>query len=370
MASAIVYLHQGHAMRCLFSLLLLATCFSALSVQAGEGASRPSSSASLQPLTREQQTQRQQEQAVAEQQESVVKERVRREKLTALAEAQETRVQELRRTKAHQDEEKREKIKWLEETAQLKEGDRRQQGEWKQELGRERALQGQAMQRDRGEFKRWQLAMQEEGRHARLQAMSESAQEKAMEKAMEKQWRLEQWATRKQMEQEQVGKEASARAMEKREVVRLREEERRLLLREQAVASSGKRAVQAEGVNTPEQRVAVLKKSAGQGNAHAQYQLGMAYFAGEGVFQSYEKGVQWLKKAAAQGDARAKLQIGRAYQLGLGLPQDYLSAYLWSHRAALGGAAGAAGQREAIAAQMSASQLERAQKMLKVGDAR
>ena len=39
------------------------------------------------------------------------------------------------------------------------------------------------------------------------------------------------------------------------------------------------------------------QKSAEQGDAEAQYNLGVAYYNGEGVEQSHSKAVYWLRKA-------------------------------------------------------------------------
>jgi hypothetical protein len=45
------------------------------------------------------------------------------------------------------------------------------------------------------------------------------------------------------------------------------------------------------------------------GDAQAQYNLGMMYYAGDGVPQDYSVAAQWLEKAALQGnlDARTRL---------------------------------------------------------------
>lgn len=51
------------------------------------------------------------------------------------------------------------------------------------------------------------------------------------------------------------------------------------------------------------------RKSAEQGNAVAQYNLGNCYYDGNGVPQSYEGAVKWLRKAAEQGVADAKEEL-------------------------------------------------------------
>ena len=48
------------------------------------------------------------------------------------------------------------------------------------------------------------------------------------------------------------------------------------------------------------------RKAAEQGNANAQYNLGIMYYNGRGVPEDDSEAVRWFKKAAAQGYANAK----------------------------------------------------------------
>lgn len=43
-----------------------------------------------------------------------------------------------------------------------------------------------------------------------------------------------------------------------------------------------------------------LIKQAEQGNAEAQFQLGLAYYNGEGIEESHEKAFRWWMKTAKQ----------------------------------------------------------------------
>ncbi|EET45193.1 Sel1 repeat protein [Neisseria sicca ATCC 29256] len=60
-------------------------------------------------------------------------------------------------------------------------------------------------------------------------------------------------------------------------------------------------------------------QSAKQGNADAQFNLGLMYDSGRGVRQDYTKAVQWYRKAAEQGVAEAqfnwvwRMQKGKAF---------------------------------------------------------
>ncbi len=75
-------------------------------------------------------------------------------------------------------------------------------------------------------------------------------------------------------------------------------------------------------------------KSAGQGYAAAQYWLGVMYDDGEGVDQDDDEALKWYRKAARQGDAAAQYSLGIMYQEGQGVEQDDAEALKWYRRAA------------------------------------
>ncbi len=60
-----------------------------------------------------------------------------------------------------------------------------------------------------------------------------------------------------------------------------------------------------------------------QGNAKAQFFLGLMYSKGRGVPQDYAEAVGWWHKAAEQGVAEAQYNLGVMYDRGLGVTQDY-----------------------------------------------
>ena len=64
---------------------------------------------------------------------------------------------------------------------------------------------------------------------------------------------------------------------------------------------------------TPEERFAKLQKDAEDGNAQAQFNLGLMYAKGKGVLKDTAKAVEWYQKAAAQGDAQAQFNLGQMY---------------------------------------------------------
>ncbi len=66
-----------------------------------------------------------------------------------------------------------------------------------------------------------------------------------------------------------------------------------------------------------------------QGNAYAQFFLGVMYKEGKGVTQNYETAVKWYRLAAEQGFADAQNNLGFMYGNGKGVPQDYETAAKW-----------------------------------------
>ena len=71
-----------------------------------------------------------------------------------------------------------------------------------------------------------------------------------------------------------------------------------------------------------------------QGNAIAQYNLGLMYRKGRGVPQDDKTAVKWYRLAAKQGDALAQTNLGYMYKNGIGVPQNYKIAVKWYRLAA------------------------------------
>lgn len=80
--------------------------------------------------------------------------------------------------------------------------------------------------------------------------------------------------------------------------------------------------------------IADLTKSANAGDTESQFQLGMRYASGTGVWQSDSVSMTWLEKAASQGHADAAYLVGIGYYTGQGVGQDYHQAARWFQRAA------------------------------------
>ena len=76
-------------------------------------------------------------------------------------------------------------------------------------------------------------------------------------------------------------------------------------------------------------QVAQWRAAAEQGNARAQYNLGVCYANGWGVAKDPEQAVYWYRKAAEQGDARAQFNLGVCYANGRGVAKDPEQAVYW-----------------------------------------
>jgi TPR repeat protein len=84
---------------------------------------------------------------------------------------------------------------------------------------------------------------------------------------------------------------------------------------------------------------AEVRKEAEQGNAKAQYQLGMVYINGKGpgTPPDYVEAMKWFRKAADQGNPDAQFQLGSMCENGSGVPKDYAEAMKWYRKAAVQG---------------------------------
>jgi TPR repeat protein len=104
-------------------------------------------------------------------------------------------------------------------------------------------------------------------------------------------------------------------------------------------------------------------KAAAQGQAKAQFNLGTLYFNGEGVPKDYQQALRWFRLAADQGEALAQTKIAIMYDDGQGVSQDIVQAYKWYSLAATNGDKPAAELRNTIANQMTPAQIAKAQKL-------
>ena len=100
-----------------------------------------------------------------------------------------------------------------------------------------------------------------------------------------------------------------------------------------------------DGYGVVQDDVAAVKwftKAAQQNHARAQYNLGLMYAnLAAGVVQNYVAAVKWFTKAAQQNHASAQVHLGLMYQFGMGVVQNYVTALKWYTKAAQQGDASA-----------------------------
>src|ERR1700675_116684 len=106
---------------------------------------------------------------------------------------------------------------------------------------------------------------------------------------------------------------------------------------EAASTVSGQRATDrgSSGQRSSDQRVQAkslpeLRKLAGQGDAEAQWQMGVRFHNGEGVPHDDAQAMQWFQRAAEQGHVTAQGALGAYYFAARGVPKDLSKAYFWS----------------------------------------
>ena len=87
--------------------------------------------------------------------------------------------------------------------------------------------------------------------------------------------------------------------------------------------------------------VETLRLAAEQGDAIAQYALGVKYENGRGVPEDETEAVRWYRLAADQGLRAAQFNLGLMYLNGRGVPQDDAEAVRWYRLAAEQGDAAA-----------------------------
>ncbi|MHB8455363.1 MAG: tetratricopeptide repeat protein [Acidiferrobacterales bacterium] len=105
------------------------------------------------------------------------------------------------------------------------------------------------------------------------------------------------------------------------------------------------------------------RKAADQGFAAAQYDLGVVYATGQGVPRSHQEAMTWYRKAADQGLAIAQFNLGLGYLTGLGVPQNNVLAYMLFNLAAAGGNKEAVNDRDFVLKTMIPTEIAEGQKL-------
>lgn len=77
-----------------------------------------------------------------------------------------------------------------------------------------------------------------------------------------------------------------------------------------------------------------LRQKAAMGNINAQIMLGLCYYKGEGVKQSYSLAKKWYFHAASAGNSNAQWRLGLMYSLGYGVNKNDATAVKWFRKSA------------------------------------
>ena len=109
------------------------------------------------------------------------------------------------------------------------------------------------------------------------------------------------------------------------------------------------------------------RKAAAQGDSAAQFNLGIMYYAGRGddIAPDYKEAAIWLGKAAERGNSSAQIALGRMYEYGQSLPTDYVQAYKLYLLAGAAGNESAATNKESVETKMTPEQIQEANGLIK-----
>ena len=91
------------------------------------------------------------------------------------------------------------------------------------------------------------------------------------------------------------------------------------------------------------QKLFYAQRAAVQGNAQAQFDLGLMYAKGDGVRRSEREAFKWFHKAARNNHTEAKFYMGLSFAQGRGVKKQAQLARYWFKLAAK------AGHRQAVA---------------------
>ena len=87
------------------------------------------------------------------------------------------------------------------------------------------------------------------------------------------------------------------------------------------------------------------------------------YYEGQGIPQDYAEALKWYRLAAEQGEALAQFNLGIMYNNGEGVLQDNVMAHMWYNIASANGHYKAGEWRDERAGLMTPAAIEQAQAM-------
>ncbi|MGD0417906.1 MAG: GAF domain-containing protein [Terriglobales bacterium] len=116
----------------------------------------------------------------------------------------------------------------------------------------------------------------------------------------------------------------------------------------------------------PAKSLADLRTLADQGDADAQWQMGVRYHNAEDVPHDDAQAMKWFLLAAEQGNVAAQSALGAYYWAGRGVPEDLSQAYFWSTIALANGDENSKVRLEGLASQMTHAQVSAARQQAEV----
>ena len=127
-------------------------------------------------------------------------------------------------------------------------------------------------------------------------------------------------------------------------------------------------AVAPVGVDAQAPDLEEMRALAEQGDASAQYRLGIMYEDGRGVPEDDAEAVRWYRLAADQGLVDAQSNLGMMYANGEGVPENRVPenqvlAYMWFNLAAARGHESAQASKGTVEGRMTREQIAEAQRM-------
>jgi len=134
----------------------------------------------------------------------------------------------------------------------------------------------------------------------------------------------------------------------------------------EAVSGQSARDHSSDNQRAPAKSLADLRKLADQGDADAQWQMGVRYHNAEDVPHDDAQAMQWFLRAAEQGNVAAQSALGAYYWAGRGVPEDLSKAYFWSAIALAQGDENSKDRLEGLASQMTHAQVSAARQQAEV----
>ena len=109
------------------------------------------------------------------------------------------------------------------------------------------------------------------------------------------------------------------------------------------------------------------RKAADQGNAGAQYHLGVVHAKGQGVEKDFKQAMKWSHDAAVQGHAEAQYLVGAIYETWgdrTADVRDYVTAYAWYDLASKNGNHNAKIRTVLLAGKVTLDQINKAKSVV------